>query len=41
MEDAGHVVNLDTGAIVIGEANREYTWELTEAGRAMASGGEV
>jgi hypothetical protein len=40
-EDAGHVVNLDTGAIILGEANRPYEWELTSAGRAVARGGEV
>jgi len=36
LEDTGAVVNLHTGAILIGEADTPYTWELTEAGEILA-----
>jgi hypothetical protein len=36
MEDAGHVINLVTGDIVLGEADRPYEWQWTEAGQALA-----
>jgi hypothetical protein len=36
MEDAGAVVNLHTGAILIGEADTPYEWEWTPTGEALA-----
>jgi hypothetical protein len=35
LEDAGHIVDLKTGAIVLGEANQNYRYELTPYGEAM------
>jgi hypothetical protein len=36
LEDKGCVVDLHTGAILIGEADRSYTWEWTPYGEAIA-----
>ena len=36
LESTGAVVVLYTGAIVVGEADRSYEWELTEAGEILA-----
>jgi hypothetical protein len=36
LEDTGAVVDLRTGAILIGEADKPYRWELTVAGEALA-----
>ncbi len=36
MEDFGNVVDLMTGAIMVGEANTPYQWELTPTGEAVA-----
>lgn len=44
LEDTGAVVDLRSGAILIGEADALYTWALTPAGEALAawlSNGEV
>ena len=44
MEDSGAVVDLRTGAILIGEADAMYFWALTDTGLALAdwlSTGEV
>ncbi len=35
-EDLGNVVDLATGAIVIGEADTTYDWTLTPEGEALA-----
>lgn len=35
MENTGAVVNLVTGAILIGEADRPYHWALTVLGEAV------
>ena len=37
MEDAGHVVDLETGAVVVGEGERSYRLSATELGRLVAS----
>lgn len=37
MEDRGAVVDLRNGSIIVGEADREYVWTLTEAGQALAN----
>jgi hypothetical protein len=34
LEDAGHVVDLATGAILLGEGDRPYHWQWTPAGEA-------
>ena len=36
MEDAGNIVDLITGDILIGEADTPYRWELTPYGEAIA-----
>jgi len=36
MEDTGAVVDLHTGAILIGEADTPYRWEWTPAGEGGA-----
>lgn len=36
LEDAGHVVDLLTGAIEVGEADKPYKWQWTPAGEAFA-----
>lgn len=36
LEDAGAVVDLDTGAVLPGEADRPYVWNWTPAGEAFA-----
>jgi hypothetical protein len=36
LEDAGHVVDLATGAVLLGEGNRPYRWQWTPAGEAWA-----
>ncbi len=36
LEDTGAVVDLVTGAILIGEADMAFHWELTPAGKALA-----
>lgn len=36
MEDRGCVVDLRTGDIIVGEADKEYVWEWTDKGRALA-----
>jgi hypothetical protein len=36
LEDAGHVVDLATGAILLGEGDRPYCWQWTPAGEAWA-----
>jgi hypothetical protein len=36
LEDAGHVVDLHTGAIQLGEADKPYHWNWTTAGEALA-----
>lgn len=36
LEDTGAVVDLRTGAILIGEADTPCTWELSEAGEILA-----
>ena len=36
LEDTGAVVDLVTGAILIGEADTPYQWELTPYGEAIA-----
>ncbi len=43
LEETGAVVDLRTGAILIGEADALYTWALTPAGEALADwlNGEV
>ena len=35
-EDLGNVVNLETGAIVLNEADATYTWTLTPDGEQLA-----
>lgn len=35
LEDTGAVVNLETGEILPGEADRPYSWELTVIGEAL------
>lgn len=35
-EYLGNVVDLRTGAIILGEADKRYDWHLTEAGRQFA-----
>jgi hypothetical protein len=35
LEDAGHVVNLKTGAIEVGEGDKPYVWAWTPAGEAV------
>lgn len=35
LEDAGHVVDLDTGVVHFNEADRLYQWEWTPAGDAF------
>ncbi len=35
-EDLGHVVDLVTGVIMVGEADTPYQWELTPYGEAIA-----
>ena len=36
-EDLGNIVDLRTGAIILGEADKRYDWQLTEAGRRFAA----
>ena len=36
LEDAGHVVDLRTGAVSVGEGDRPYKWQWTPAGEAFA-----
>ena len=36
-EDMGNVVDLRTGAITLGEADKRYDWHLTEEGRRLAA----
>jgi hypothetical protein len=36
LEDAGHVVDLATGAILLGEGDRPYHWQWTPVGEAWA-----
>lgn len=36
LEDAGAVVDLHTGAVLVGEADKAYRWELTVGGEALA-----
>lgn len=36
LEDAGHVVDLRTGAVEVGEGDRPYVWNWTPAGEAFA-----
>jgi hypothetical protein len=36
LEDVGAVVNLRTGAILPGEADKPYVWEWTTVGEAVA-----
>ena len=35
-EDMGNIVDLRTGVITLGEADKRYDWHLTEAGRRLA-----
>jgi len=35
-EDLGNVVNLETGAIVLNEADATYSWSLTPQGEELA-----
>lgn len=43
LEDTGAVVDLRTGAILIGEVDTPYRWEFTQAGEILAAAlvGEV
>ncbi len=36
LEDTGAVVDLRTGAILVGEADQLYSWELTTKGEQVA-----
>lgn len=36
LEDAGHIVDLRTGTVEVGEADRPYVWTWTPAGEAFA-----
>lgn len=36
LEDAGHVVDLATGEILLGEGDQVYAWQWTVAGEAWA-----
>lgn len=36
LEDAGHVVDLATGEILLGEGDRAYAWRWTAVGEAWA-----
>jgi hypothetical protein len=36
LEEAGHVVDLATGEILLGEGDRAYRWQWTPAGEAWA-----
>ena len=35
-EDQGHVVNLETGAIILNESDAAYDWTLTPEGERLA-----
>ena len=35
-EDLGNIVNLETGAILLGEADATYSWSLTPQGEELA-----
>ncbi len=36
LEDTGAIVDLHTGAIIVGEADTAYHWQWTPAGEAVA-----
>lgn len=36
LEDQGHVVDLRTGAVEVGEGDKPYIWNWTPAGEAFA-----
>ena len=36
LEEQGHVVDLATGEVLLGEADKPYVWEWTPAGEAWA-----
>ena len=35
-EDQGHVIDLTTGAIILGESDATYSWSLTPQGEELA-----